>query len=230
MSDTTASTAGSPSPMRVEIWSDVVCPWCYIGKRRFETALARFTEATGTEVEIEYKAFMLDPRAPADPQPVREVYDKKFGPAAEQILEKVTTEAAGEGLAFRMDIAQRANTLPAHRLLVLAKRHDVQIPLKERLMQAYFTEGTDIGDLETLVGLAAEVGLDDETARAWLLGDGGTEEVADSLEFAAANGLASVPTYVFDRRIAVPGAQDADTFAMIMERVASTDGPAQFED
>ncbi len=216
--------------MLVEIFSDVVCPWCYIGKRRFETALERFTEATGTEVEIEYKAFMLDPRAPVDPQPVSEVYAKKFGPQAEQILDNVTTEAAGEGLEFRMDIAKRANTLPAHRLLVLALRHDLQIPLKERLMQAYFTEGTDIGDLDTLVALAADVGLEAEAARAWLLGEGGNEEVADSLEFAVANGLASVPTYVFDRRVAVPGAQDPDTFVMIMERVASTDGPAQFEE
>ncbi len=233
MSDTTDTATAEESadaPLRVEIWSDVVCPWCYIGKRRFETALERFTEATGTEVQIEYKAFMLDPRAPAEPQPVSEVYAKKFGPQAEQILDKVTSEAAGEGLEFRMDIAQRANTLPAHRLLVLAERHGLQIPLKERLMQAYFTEGTDIGALETLVALAAEVGLEAETARAWLLGDGGTEEVADSLEFAANNGLGSVPTYVFDRRIAVPGAQDPDTFVMIMERVIATDGPAQFED
>lgn len=97
-------------------------------------------------------------------------------------------------------------------------------------MQAYFTEGTDIADQEQLVALATEVGLDDETARAWLSGDAGRDEVADSLEFAANNGLGSVPTYVFDRRIAVPGAQDPDTFLMVMERVASTDGPVQFED
>ncbi len=222
--------AGGPVPMKVEIWSDVVCPWCYIGKRRFETALARFTEATGAEVEIEYRAFMLDPRAPAEAQPVREVYERKFGPAAEQILERVTSEAAGEGLEFRMDIAKRANTLPAHRLLVLAGRHGLQIPLKERLMRAYFTEGADIGDTEALVTLAADVGLEAETARAWLAGDGGNDEVADSLEFAAANGLGSVPTYVFDRRVAVPGAQDPDTFVMIMERVASTEGPTQFDE
>ena len=181
-------------PMKVEIWSDVVCPWCYIGKRRFETALERFTEATGTEVEIEYRAFMLDPRAPAEPQPVTDVYAKKFGPAAAQILERVTSEAAGEGLEFRMDIAKRANTLPAHRLLVLARTEGLQIELKERLMQAYFTEGTDIGDRETLVSLAEEVGLDGETVRSWLSGDGGNDDVADSLVFAAANGVASVPT------------------------------------
>jgi predicted DsbA family dithiol-disulfide isomerase len=215
--------------MKVEIWSDVVCPWCYIGKRRFESALERFAEATGEAVEIEYKAFMLDPRAPSDPQPVEEVYARKFGPAAPQILERVTTEAAGEGLEFRMDIALRANTLAAHRLLVLAHREGCQIALKERLMLAYFSEGTDIGDPDTLIGLAEEVGLDRETTRAWLAGDGGRDEVADSLEFAAANGLGSVPTYVFDRRVAVPGAQDPETFLLVMQRVASTDGPIQFD-
>jgi len=213
--------------MKVEIWSDVVCPWCYIGKRRFESALQQYRDATGDDVEVVYRPFMLDPRAPAEAQPVREVYEKKFGgPAmAEQILARVTGEAAGEGLEFRMDIALRANTLSAHRLLVLAEREGHQIALKERLMRAYFIEGTDIGDRETLVALATEVGLDPETARAWLAGDGGRDEVADSLEFAAANGLTSVPTYVFDRRIAVPGAQEAETFVRVMERVAATDGP-----
>jgi predicted DsbA family dithiol-disulfide isomerase len=213
--------------MKVEIWSDVVCPWCYIGKRRFESALQQYRDATGDHVEVVYRPFMLDPRAPAEAQPVREVYEKKFGgPAmAEQILARVTDEAAGEGLEFRMDIALRANTLSAHRLLVLAEREGHQIALKERLMRAYFVEGTDIGDRETLVALAAEVGLDAGTARSWLAGDGGRDEVADSLEFAAANGLASVPTYVFDRRIAVPGAQEAETFVRVMERVAATDGP-----
>lgn len=217
--------------LKVEIWSDVVCPWCYIGKRRFETALDRFRQGEGrdVEVEIEYKPFMLDPTAPAEGQPVRQVYEKKFGAMAEQILERVTTEAAGEGIEFRMDIAVRANTLAAHRLLVLARRQGLQIPLKERLMRAYFTEGTDVGDLEQLVSLGQEVGLEAETARAWLLDGAGRDEVADSLEFAAGNGLGSVPTYVFDRRVAVPGAQDPDTFAMVMARVASTDGPAQFD-
>ncbi len=225
----TEQTPDGAEPLRVEIWSDVVCPWCYIGKRRFETALDRFTAKTGTEVEIVYRPFMLDPTAPADPQPVPEVYARKFGAAADQILERVTSEAAGEGIEFRMDIAKRANTLSAHRLLVLAEREGVQGPLKERLMQAYFTEGTDINDPEILVELAGEVGLDGETVRAWLSGDGGRAEVADSLEFAAANGLGSVPTYVFDRRLAVPGAQDPDTFLMVMERVSSTDGPVQFD-
>ena len=217
--------------MKVEIWSDVVCPWCYIGKRRFEKALAEFSQESDEEVEVVFRAFMLDPTAPLEAKPVQEVYEKKFGgpEAAQQIFDRVTSEAAGEGLDFRMDIAQRANTLSAHRLLVLAEREDRQIALKERLMQAYFTEGADIGDHERLVGYAEEVGIDGETARAWLQGDGGREEVADSLEFAAANGLASVPTYVFDRRVAVPGAQPAEVFARIMAKVSETDGPEQLD-
>ena len=218
--------------MLVEIWSDVVCPWCYIGKRRFETALAEFSETAAgrnEEIEVVFRPFMLDPTAPDVAQPVREVYEKKFGgpEAAREILDRVTSEAAGEGLEFRMDIAQRANTLSAHRLLVLAERHGCQAELKERLMQAYFHDGADIAGLDELVAYGEEVGLDPEISRAWLQGDGGREEVADSLEFAANNGLASVPTYVFDRRVAVPGAQPAEVFARILGRVAETDGPEQ---
>ncbi len=219
--------------MKVEIWSDVVCPWCYIGKRRFEKAIEQYGQRDGAEpIEIEYQPFMLDPTAPLDSQPVRKVYEAKFGgpEMADRVLAKVTREAAGEGLDFRMDIAKRANTLLAHRLLVLAAGHDRQTPLKERLMQAYFTEGADLGRPEILVELAAECGLDAEVTAAWLTGEGGRAEVAASLEFAADNGLTSVPTYVFDRRVAVPGAQDPSTFVTIMERVASTDGPAQFFD
>ncbi len=218
--------------MLVEVWSDVVCPWCYIGKRRFEAGLSEYTAATGDTVEIRYRPFMLDPGAPSSGQPVREVYERKFGgpEAAEQVLNRVTTEAAGEGLEFRMDIAIRANTLAAHRLLVLAEEHDCQAELKERLMQAYFTEGADIGDLDALVSYGAEVGLDPELARGWLQSEAGRTEVAESLEFAAANGLVSVPTYVFDRRVAVPGAQPAETFTRILERVAATEGPEQLVD
>ncbi len=218
--------------MLVEIWSDVVCPWCYIGKRRFESALADYEKETGDTVEIRYRPFMLDPKAPKEAVPVREAYEKKFGgPAqAQQILDTVTTEAAGEGLEFRMDRALRSNTLSAHRLLVLAEREGHQEELKERLMKAYFTEGVDIGDHDVLVGFCAEVGIDAEVARRWLDDDGGRAEVVESLEFCAANGLGSVPTYVFDRRVAVPGAQPPETFARILERVAATDGPEQLAD
>lgn len=215
--------------MKVEIWSDVVCPWCYIGKRRFETAKAEYEAKTGDEIEVVFMPFMLDPTAPEDALPVSRVYEKKFGgpEAAKEILDRVTSEAAGEGLEFRMDVALRANTLDAHRLLVLAEQHDCQVELKERLMQAYFTEGINVGDREALVGFASEVGLDAAVATAWLQGDGGRAEVAESLEFAASNGLTGVPTYVFDRRVALPGAQPPETFARVLERIATTDGPAQ---
>lgn len=216
----------------VEIWSDVVCPWCYIGKRRFEAALSEYEEKTGDKVDIVFRPFMLDPNAPLEAQPVREAYEKKFGgpQQAQQILDTVTSEAAGEGLDFRMDIALRSNTLTAHRLLVLAEQLGTQVALKERLMKAYFTEGGDIGDHEVLVGYCVEVGMDADVCRKWLEDDSGRTEVAESLEFCAANGLASVPTYVFDRRVAVPGAQPVETFTRILERVASTDGPEQLVD
>jgi predicted DsbA family dithiol-disulfide isomerase len=216
----------------VEIWSDVVCPWCYIGKRRFETAARRFeAEHPGEELEVHYRAFLLDPTAPVgESQPVREVYARKFGgpEAADEILARVTGEAAGEGLEFNLDIALRSNTVLAHRFLVLADfmaaaEHDdadrsLQIELKERFLAAYFTEGRAIGELEVLIELAAEVGIDSSQSRPWLQGGGGQDEVADHLEFAASNGLTSVPTFVFDRKVAVPGAQHPDTLVQTMER------------
>ncbi len=212
--------------MLVEIWSDVVCPWCYIGKRRFETALARVAEAhpdrdVAAEVEVRYRAFLLDPGAPVgESHPVRHAYERKFGgpEAAQAIIDRVTNEAAGEGLDFRLDIAQRSNTMLAHRLLVLADREGRQHELKERLLAAYFTEGKAIGELEVLVAEAGAVGLDPETARAWLGGDGGRAEVAEQLTFAADNGLVSVPSYVFDRGFAIPGAQDPDVFVHALEK------------
>jgi predicted DsbA family dithiol-disulfide isomerase len=213
--------------VRVEIWSDVVCPWCYIGKRRFETARHRFEAQFDHRLDVEYRAFMLDPTAPAVGVPVRQAYEKKFGgpEAAQQIIARVTEQAAGEGLTFNMDRALRANTLPAHRLLVLAHREGVQSALKERLMAAYFTDGLDIGDAEVLLDTAAAAGLDRDQAGAWLADDGGADEVAESLLFAADNGIASVPTFVLDRRVALPGAQDPDTIVRVLTRLAERDGP-----
>lgn len=216
--------------MLVEIWSDVVCPWCYIGKRRFESAVEQFEAQGGESIEMRYRPFMLDPTAPMDAQPVRAVYEKKFGgpEAAQQILDRVTNEAAGEGLGFKMDIAQRSNTLSAHRLLVLAEAKGLQLELKERLMQAYFVEGSNVGDVEVLTKLATEVGLESGEAEAWLRDDGGATEVADSLEFAADNGFSGVPLYLIDRRLAVPGAQPVDTFVNILTKVSATSGPEMF--
>lgn len=207
--------------MIVEVWSDVVCPWCYIGKRRFETAVAGFNaEHPEVEIDVRYRAYLLDPTAPVgSSQPVREVYEKKFGgpERAQEILDTVTREAAGEGLEFRMDIAQRSNTLLAHRLLVLGEKVGLQGALKERLLAAYFTEGRSVGDPDVLVELAIEAGLDGDESRRWLDGDDGRNEVADQLDFAVANGLSGVPTFVFDRERAVTGAQEPAVFTMVME-------------
>lgn len=209
----------------VEIWSDVVCPWCFIGKRRWEEGLAAFrVKHPEVDVEVAYRAFQLDPTAPiGESQPVLQAYEKKFGgPAqAKQIIDNVTAEAAKAGLDFQMDKAIRSNTADAHRLLVLAEREGVQLELKERLMQAYFSEGEDIGLVDSLVRFGAEVGLDPEVARGWLQGDGGRREVADQLVFAADAGIHSVPTFVINRSIGVPGAQPAETFTEILEQAVA---------
>ncbi len=224
--DAEVATEAPTETLSVEIWSDVICPWCYIGKRRFETALERFADAhPDVGVDVSYRSFMLDPTVPVgESRLVREVYEKKFGgpAAADQIIQRVSTEAAGEGLGFRLDIAKRSNTLAAHRLLVLAERLGCQAELKERLLAAYFTEGEPIGELDTLVRLAAEVGIDADQARAWLDGDDGQREVDEHLEYAEANFMTGVPTFVIDRAAAVQGAQDPDTFVIVLERRLAT--------
>lgn len=212
--------------MLVEIWSDVVCPWCYIGKRRFEKALEVFNESNpDVEVEVAYRAFQLDPTAKHGVhQPLREAYEKKFGgPAqAKQIIDRVTEEAAGEGIHFNLDIAQRANTALAHRLLVLGENKGLQPQLKERLMAAYFTEGEPIGDPEVLVRLAAEVGIDAQEARDWISGDGGRSDVANQLEFAADAGIMSVPTFVFNRTQGFSGAHPVASLVKVLQHQADS--------
>ena len=223
--------------MRVEIWSDVVCPWCYIGKRRFEQALERFLQATaadgadgdGTDVDVEvvFRPFQLDPTAsPGVATPVSEVYSRKFGgpERAAQIIDRVTRIAADAGLTFRLDRAVRANTLLAHRLLWFARREGgaaMQASLKEALLEAYFTQGRNVADPDVLVGLAAEVGLDPTTARSFLDSDEGTTELMADLAEAADNDITAVPTFVFDGRWVVPGAQDVDVFERVLQRVAA---------
>ena len=159
--------------MKVEIWSDVVCPWCYIGKRRFEAALARF--AASRRGEVEWRSFELDPGAassPAAEAPDASGYARrlagKYGTTeaeAEQMLASMTGAAALEGLDFRFDRAVPANTFDAHQLVHLAAQHGRQDEMKERLLRAYFTEGAAVGDREVLVRLATEVGLDAEEVR-----------------------------------------------------------------
>lgn len=209
--------------MRVEIWSDVVCPWCYIGKRKFESALEQYEGRD--DIEIVWRPYQLDPTAPpGSATPVKEAYARKFGgpERAEAIIDKVTGVAAEVGLDFRMDRAVRANTLSAHRLLRLAEHEyglAVQSDLKERLLQAYFVDGQNVGDPDTLVDIAAAAGVDAERARTLLDSDEGIAETREEIAYANELDITAVPTFVFDRRVMVPGAQEPETFVLVMQRV-----------
>lgn len=206
----------------IDVWSDVVCPWCYIGKRRLESALA--TLEGEVAVTLSYRPYQLDPTAPlAAPVPVAEAYAAKFGgpERAAQIMQHVTGLAADEGIEFRMDRALRANTMRAHRLLWLAGATGHQGALKERLLRGYFCDGLDIGDVDTLASCAADVGLNPERVRAFLHSDDGTDEVRSQLALAAEVGISAVPTYVVDGRWSVPGAQDPDTFIAVIRRIVA---------
>jgi len=206
--------------LTVEIWSDVVCPWCYIGKRRFEAAAAQLRDEV--DLQVVFRPYQLDPTAsPGTSEPVLTAYAKKFGGVerAAQIVEHVSSVAAGEGLSFNMDIALRANTLLAHRLLFLAEGTGQQYAMKERLLQAYFCDGLDIGDPDVLADCAAEVGMPRDAVSAFLASDDGVAEVRKMLQAAADAEITAVPTFVLDGRWAVPGAQDAETFVNVIRRL-----------
>ena len=214
--------------MRLEIFSDVVCPWCYIGKQRFDRAVANLTKAgVDLKLEIIYRPFQLDPSAPQDtPTPVREAYAKKFGGTerADEILAHVTKLAAIEGINFRMDIAVRANTSRAHRLIAVSQTKDLDIDLdhtrlKESLMIAYFCDGKDISNIQTLSEIAIDFGMNGEEVTQMLQSDVGVNELEENLQRANELGITAVPTYVFDEQWSVPGAQDSETFERILRKL-----------
>ncbi len=209
----------SPS-MKVEIWSDVVCPWCYIGKRRFEQALLGF--AHREEVEVVWRSFELDPAAPAsrDGSYAERLADK-YGTSvseAQQMIDSMTAAAAAEGLDFHFEVARPGNTFDAHRLLHLAAARGVQDAVKERLVHATFTEGEPISDHETLVRLVAEAGLDAGQAAAVLAGDDYAKDVRADEREARELRITGVPCFVIDRRYAVSGAQPAELLQRALER------------
>ncbi len=205
--------------MKVEIWSDVVCPWCYIGKRRFEAALARFTHAE--DVEVVWRAFELDPGAPAVmTESLAQHLATKYGmplAQAQRTQEDMTRTAAAEGLDFHFEAARTGNTFDAHRLLAAAAEHGVQGALKERLLRAYFTEGAPISDPSTLERLAADAGLPEGVAAEVLADDVHGEHVRADERQAAAYGISGVPFFVVDERYGVSGAQPADVLLEVLE-------------
>lgn len=211
--------------MRLEIFSDVVCPWCYIGKRRFDRAAANLiTAGFNLNLEVNYRPFQLDPTAPLDaPTPVRDAYAKKFGTTerADEILSHVTTIAATEGINFRMDIAIRANTSRAHRLIALAQTTELDhTKLKESLMIAYFCEGRDISNIDTLIDIASTFGLDKVQVSEMFNSKLGDQQLDADLLRATELGVTAVPTYVFNEQWSVPGAQDTETFERVLKKLS----------
>jgi predicted DsbA family dithiol-disulfide isomerase len=205
--------------MRVEIWSDVVCPWCYIGKRRFEAALARFEHRD--EVEVVWRSFELEPRATASDIDLIGHLSAKYGVSrqeAARMNERVTQVAAGEGLGFRLDIARRGNTFDAHRLLHLAAGRGVQEALKEGLLAAYQTAGRPIAEHGALAEVAVAAGLEEAEVRAVLGGDDYAAEVRADESDARRLGISAVPAFVVDRRYAVTGAQQSDVLLELLEQ------------
>jgi predicted DsbA family dithiol-disulfide isomerase len=191
--------------MRVEIYADLACPWCFMAKRRFEWALAVFERRD--EVDVVLRPYQLDPTLPADPDSV----------------EASVKAAAAEGIDYRAGEVVLANTLPAHRLVWLASREcssEVARQLMDRLFLAYFTEGLNISDAGTLAEIAARTGMDAGRVRRFLASDEGVDEVGEELREAYQRGITAVPTLVFGNGRVVIGAQDSLTYLDLLEQLA----------
>ncbi|MBD7981522.1 DsbA family oxidoreductase [Oerskovia merdavium] len=212
--------------VKVDIWSDVACPWCYVGKRRFETALAGFSgRDDAPEVEIEYHSFELAPDTPVDFEgtEVDFLAKHKGMPAGqvEQMLGQMTTVAAAEGLAYDFDALQHTKTLKAHELLHFAKSRGKQVEMKERLLKAYFEQGRHVGRVDDLAELAAEVGLDADEVRTALENGDFEDAVEQDIAQARAYGISGVPFFVFNGKYGVSGAQDPAVFTQVLDQVVA---------
>jgi predicted DsbA family dithiol-disulfide isomerase len=211
----------------IEIWSDVVCPWCYIGKRRLERALESFPHAD--QVQIVFRSFELDPTAPeVGHESVAEMLGRKYGggPAnGRQLMARVEGVAADEGLVFDYADATHTKTVDAHRLLHLALDEGRQAELKEALLAAHFTRGESMGDHAVLRRAALEVGLDPVRVKEVLAGDDYVEAVRADIEQARAYGATGVPFFVMDQRYGVSGAQPTELFEQLLERAWAERAP-----
>ena len=216
--------------LRVDIWSDIACPWCYVGKRRFENALRRFPERDA--VEVVWRSFELDPSAPKRRDgsvSYATRLAKKYGvPQArsEAMIRHMTDIAKSEGLNIDFDRVQPGNTFDAHRLLHLAREHGMADALKERLFAAYFSEGEPIGEPDVLARLAAEVGLDPAELQRTLAGDAYAAAVRDEESVASELGIRGVPFFVLAGRYGVSGAQPAETLLEALGEAIRTSGSA----
>jgi predicted DsbA family dithiol-disulfide isomerase len=210
--------------IKIDIWSDIACPWCYIGKRKFEAGSGLFSEAgEDRAVEVEYHSFELSPDTPVDfdGSEVDFLAGHK-GISSDQVgqmLERVTGIASSVGLDYDYDILKHTNTIKAHELLHFAKAQGKQLEMAERLFKAYFTEGRHIGRVEDLADLAADIGLDRAAAVASLESEEFLSDVRADQGLAQEYGIQGVPFFVVDGRYGVSGAQDPTTFAQVLEQV-----------
>jgi predicted DsbA family dithiol-disulfide isomerase len=207
--------------MQIHIWSDVVCPWCYVGKRRFERALEGF--AHRDQVQVTHRAFQLDPARPRSATSSRRrMLKSKYRLSDAEVLEmdqKMETLAAAEGLEYHLtDASLTGNTLDAHQLLHLARTHGLQDAMLERLYRAYFTEQRSLFDRDSLVTLGGDAGLDASEARQALEGGAFIDAVAGDLNEAKSLGVTGVPFFVVDGRYGVSGAQQAEVFSQVLAR------------
>lgn len=218
--------------MEIEIYADVICPWCYLGKRRLDAALADFAG----EVTLRWRPYQLDPDTPRDPVPVLEWLGRRYGgpDRAREMTGRVADLAAAEGLHLHFDRALVANTFDAHRLLsfagsaeavVFGATADTQARLAESLHAAHFTDGLNIASVDVLVSLAGEVGLDEHRVRRLLTSTEGVPELRAELAEAYELGITSVPTFVFEGKYAVTGAQDAAILRSVLDQVTRLSAP-----
>lgn len=206
--------------MDIEIWSDVACPFCYIGKARLEKALQKFPDI---EASITWRSFQLDPNAPENPE--LDIYDtlaKKYGKDrqwAKEMNKNVVEMADGEGLNFNMETIKPANTFKAHRLLHFAAENGKQHEMKAALLNAYFTRGKDVSDIETLATLAHETGLDYERTKEFLEGNHFSEQVEEDIMKAREIGIQGVPFFLFNNQYGLSGAQPAEVFEEALQKI-----------
>jgi len=203
--------------VEIQVWSDIVCPWCYLGKRRLEEALRGFDG----DVAVTFRAYQLDPSPVPAPVPTKQALAEKFGSAerAEQMFQHVTSVAAGDGLRLDFDRSIAANTFDAHRLVEWAAGQGRQLDMVEALQRAHFTDGVDIGFLPALAAVAGSIGLNAAAAQAFLESGAGAEAVISDLTAARELGITSVPTFVIDGKYAVQGAQEAATLRTALEEI-----------
>ncbi|HEX2765196.1 MAG TPA: DsbA family oxidoreductase [Candidatus Limnocylindria bacterium] len=211
-------------PIKIDVWSDIACPWCYIGKRNLETAIAAFRGRPEAAIEVEFRSFELAPDTPVDFEGSELDYLARIkGISREQaqaMHDRVSAIAAGVGLRYDFSAVKHTRTLKAHQLLHYAKARGTQAEMTERLMSAYFAEGRHVGRDEELASLAAEVGLDPDDVKRSLAADEHLDDVRADQALARAYGIGGVPFFVIDGRYAVSGAQPAEVFVQALDMVA----------